>query len=102
MGRSGHASQAFSARRSPSHARCSKRCPEERMAHVELLVPDLGNFADVAVVDVLVGPGDRIEVETPLITLETDKATLDVPATTAGTVIAVSVRKGDKVSKGSV
>lgn len=72
------------------------------MAELELLVPDIGNFHDVAVVDVLVSPGDAVELESPLITLETDKATLDVPSTAAGTVVTVAVRKGDKVSKGSV
>jgi dihydrolipoamide dehydrogenase len=72
------------------------------MAEIELLVPDLGNFSDVAVVDVLVRAGDAVELDTPLITLETDKATLDVPATAAGTVLSVLVRKGDTVSKGSV
>jgi len=68
----------------------------------ELVVPDLGNFADVPVVDVLVRPGESIEIDTPLITLETDKASMDVPATAAGTVTEVLVKKGDKVSKGSV
>jgi dihydrolipoamide dehydrogenase len=72
------------------------------MAELELRVPDLGNFADVAVVDVLVNVGDVIEVDTPLITLETDKATLDVPASAAGKVLAVTLRRGDKVSKGTL
>jgi len=48
---------------------------------VELTIPDIGNFTDVDVVDVLVKPGDVIEVEAPLVTLETDKASMDVPAT---------------------
>jgi pyruvate dehydrogenase E2 component (dihydrolipoamide acetyltransferase) len=66
-----------------------------------VLVPDLGDFHDVEVVDVLVKPGDVIAIDAPLITLETDKATMDVPATVAGRVAEVSVRKGDRVSKGS-
>jgi pyruvate dehydrogenase E2 component (dihydrolipoamide acetyltransferase) len=66
-----------------------------------VLVPDLGDFHDVEVIDVLVKPGDTIAVDTPLITLETDKATMDVPATSAGRVKEVSVKKGDRVSKGS-
>jgi len=65
-----------------------------------LSVPDLGDFRDVEVIDVLVSPGDRIELETPLITLETDKATMDVPATAAGTVVELSVTRGARVSKG--
>jgi pyruvate dehydrogenase E2 component (dihydrolipoamide acetyltransferase) len=66
-----------------------------------VLVPDLGDFSDVEVIEVLVKAGDSIAVETPLITLETDKATMDVPSTTAGRVAAVSVKRGDRVSKGS-
>ena len=64
-------------------------------------VPDLGGFKDVAVIDVLVKPGDLVQVETPLITLESDKATMDVPSTAAGTVESVAVKAGDKVSPGS-
>jgi dihydrolipoamide dehydrogenase len=66
-----------------------------------LLVPDIGDFHDVEVIDVLVKPGDRIELETPLITLETEKATMDVPASAAGVVKELKVKKGDRVSKGS-
>jgi dihydrolipoamide dehydrogenase len=72
------------------------------MSTTDLVVPDLGNFNDVPVVDVLVRAGDAIEIDTPLITLETDKASMDVPATAAGTITEVLVKKGDKVSKGSV
>ncbi|HMN44066.1 MAG TPA: FAD-dependent oxidoreductase, partial [Povalibacter sp.] len=68
----------------------------------DVLVPDLGDFKDVEVIDVLVKPGDRIEAETPLITLETEKATMDVPSSSAGVVKSVAVKKGDRVSKGSV
>jgi len=64
-------------------------------------VPDLGDFHDVEVIEVLVQAGDTVAVDSPLITLETDKATMDVPSTAAGRVIAVSVKKGDRVSKGS-
>jgi dihydrolipoyl dehydrogenase len=72
------------------------------VSRVELLVPDLGNFSDVDIVDVLVKPGDVVAVETPLVTLETDKASMDVPSTAAGTLTEVLVKRGDKVSKGSV
>jgi len=69
---------------------------------VEQRVPDLGEFSDVEVIEVLVKAGDTVDVEAPLITLETDKATMDVPATVAGVVQEVKVRKGDRVSKGSL
>ena len=69
---------------------------------VDLSVPDIGNFTDVDVVDVLVKPGDTIEVDAPLVTLETDKASMDVPATAAGRVTEVLLKRGDKVSKGSL
>jgi dihydrolipoamide dehydrogenase len=69
---------------------------------VDLTIPDIGNFTDVDVVDVLVKPGDNIEVDTPLVTLETDKASMDVPATTAGRITEVLLKRGDKVSKGSL
>ena len=70
------------------------------MSKIDLTVPDLGNFDEVAIVDVLVKVGDKIEVETPLVTLETDKATMDVPSTAAGTVTEVLVQKGGKIGKG--
>ena len=66
-----------------------------------VVVPDLGEFSDVEVIEVLVKAGDTVDVEAPLITLETDKATMDVPSTAAGRVAEVAVKKGDRVSKGS-
>jgi dihydrolipoamide dehydrogenase len=71
------------------------------MRRIDLVVPDLGDFKDVAVVEVLVKPGDRVAVNDALITLETEKATLDVPATAPGVIEQVLVRKGDRVSKGT-
>ena len=68
---------------------------------VDVIVPDMGNFTEVGVIDVLVKPGDRVELDTPLVTLETEKATMDVPSTAAGTVQTVHVQKGGKVSPGS-
>jgi len=68
----------------------------------DLTIPDIGNFTDVDVVDVLVKPGDLIEVDSPLVTLETDKASMDVPATAAGRITEVLLKRGDKVSKGSL
>jgi dihydrolipoamide dehydrogenase len=72
------------------------------VSRVELLVPDIGNFHDVEVVDVLVKAGEAVEIDTPLVTLETDKASMDVPSTAAGKLAEVLVKRGDKVSKGSV
>ena len=72
------------------------------MSRLDLLVPDLGNFHDVAVVDVLIKAGDTVEVDTPLVTLETDKASMDVPATAAGRVAEVLLKPGDKVSQGAL
>ncbi len=67
---------------------------------VSVVVPDLGDFKDVEVIELLVKPGDIVAVETPLITLETEKATMDVPSSAAGQVVELKVRKGDRVSKG--
>ena len=64
-------------------------------------VPDIGDFSDVPVIEVLVSPGDRVEVETPLVTLESDKATMDVPSPRSGTVESVLVAVGDAVSQGT-
>ena len=72
------------------------------MSRVDLTIPDIGNFTDVAVVDVLVKAGEQVAVDAPLITLETDKASMDVPATAAGTITEVLLKRGDKVSKGAV
>jgi len=68
----------------------------------ELRVPDLGDFADVEVIEVLVAVGDTVAIEDPLVTIETDKASMDVPAETAGKIISLNVEVGSKVSTGSV
>jgi len=69
---------------------------------IELRVPDIGDFKDVEVIDVLVKPGDKVEAEASLLTIETEKATMDVPSTNAGTIKSVAIKKGDRVSKGSL
>ncbi|MGC1729015.1 MAG: biotin/lipoyl-containing protein, partial [Steroidobacteraceae bacterium] len=69
---------------------------------VEVRVPDLGSFKDVAVIDVLVKPGESVAPETPLITLESDKATMDVPSTAGGVIEKVHVAKGGTVSTGDL
>ncbi|ODT66731.1 MAG: dihydrolipoyl dehydrogenase [Nitrosomonadales bacterium SCN 54-20] len=68
----------------------------------EIKVPDIGDFKDVAVIEVLVKPGDTVEKETSLITLETDKASIEVPSPQSGIVKELKVKVGDKVSEGSV
>ena len=68
----------------------------------EVRVPDIGDFSDVPVIEVLVEVGDRIRPEDPLVTLESDKATMDVPAPAAGVVRELKVAVGDNVSEGSV
>jgi len=69
---------------------------------LEVLVPDIGDFTDVPVVEVLVSAGDEVEAEAPLIVLETDKASMEVPAPQGGTVSEVKVSVGDTVSEGTV
>ena len=69
---------------------------------VEVKVPDIGDFTDVPVIEVLVKPGDSVKAEDSLVTLESDKATMDVPSPSAGIVKDVKVKLGDKVSEGSV
>ncbi len=68
----------------------------------EVRVPDIGDFTDVPVIEIHVSAGDEVAVEDPLVTLESDKATMDVPAPQAGTVKQLSVKIGDRVSEGSV
>ena len=72
------------------------------MAQKEVKVPDIGNFKDVDVIEVMVKAGDRVEKEQGLVTLETDKAAMDVPSPYAGTVKEMKVKQGSKVSEGSV
>ena len=68
----------------------------------EATVPDIGDFTDVPVIEVLVKPGDRVEKDQGLVTLESAKATMEVPAPFAGTVREVKVKENDTVSQGSV
>ncbi len=69
---------------------------------IEIKVPDIGGFKDVAVIEISVKPGDQVEKEQALISLETDKATMDVPSPAAGVVKELKVKLGDKISEGSV
>jgi pyruvate dehydrogenase E2 component (dihydrolipoamide acetyltransferase) len=69
---------------------------------IEVTVPDIGGFKDVSVIDVLVKDGQQIEKETPLVTIETEKAAMDVPSPVAGKIAQVKLKTGDKVSEGSL
>ncbi|MEM7407018.1 MAG: dihydrolipoyllysine-residue acetyltransferase [Pseudomonadota bacterium] len=75
--------------------------PPEQHDHIEVTVPDLGDFADVPVIEIHVAPGAHVRLEDPLVTLESDKATMDVPAPADGTVRELLVHIGDTVSAGS-
>jgi len=72
------------------------------MAKQMILVPDIGDYSDVPVIEVLVKVGDVVEKEQPLLVLESDKATMEIPADAAGTITSIAVKLGDKISKGSV
>src|SRR2546430_15958415 len=64
------------------------------------IIPDIGDFKDGAIIEIQVKPGDRIAAEAPLITLESDKASMEVPSPSAGVVKAIAVQLGDRVSQG--
>jgi pyruvate dehydrogenase E2 component (dihydrolipoamide acetyltransferase) len=72
------------------------------LASIDIKVPDLGDFKDVAVIEVLVQPGESVQVDTPLLTLETEKATMDVPSPQAGVIEKIHVSKGSRISAGSL
>ncbi len=72
------------------------------MSRVEVKVPDIGDFSEVAVIEVLVKPGDTIKVEQSLVTVESDKASMEIPSSHAGVVQELKVKLGDKVAEGSV
>src|SRR5436190_12109602 len=88
----------------PIRGRCERRRSARRgdMAVTEIKVPDIGDFKDVPVIELMVKAGDTVKAEDPLITLESDKATMDVPAPLGGTVQKLAVKVGDKVSEGTV
>jgi len=68
----------------------------------EVRVPDIGDFKNIPIIEVLVAPGDHVEIDTPLITLESDKASMEVPSPHAGTVQGIEVKVGDQVSQGDL
>ena len=69
---------------------------------IDIKVPDIGDFSDVPVIEIFVKPGDTVKAEDPLVSLESDKATMDVPAPRGGVIESIAVNLGDKVSQGSV
>ena len=70
------------------------------MAKIEVKVPDIGDFKDVPIIEILVKPGESVKAEQSLVTLESDKATMDVPAPASGVVGEIIAKIGDKVSMG--
>src|SRR5437899_912010 len=72
------------------------------MSTIEVKVPDIGDFKDVPIIEVFVKPGDTVKAEDPLVTLESDKATMDVPSPAGGVVKQLRAKLGDKVSEGTV
>ncbi len=72
------------------------------MAKVDLIVPDIGNFDDVDVIEILTNVGDTVAIDDPILTLESDKASMDVPADKAGTITEILVKIGDKIKEGDV
>src|SRR5436305_11183634 len=72
------------------------------MSLVEAKVPDIGDFKDVAVIELLVKPGDTIKLDQSLVTVESDKASMEIPSTQAGVLKELKVKIGDKVSEGTV
>jgi pyruvate dehydrogenase E2 component (dihydrolipoamide acetyltransferase) len=81
--------------------RTGAREGEPAVAKIEVKVPDIGDFKDVPIIEILVKPGDAVTAEQPLLTLESDKATLEVPAPSAGVVATIVAKVGDKVSMGT-
>src|ERR1700694_5729692 len=77
-----------------------ERKRRNELAVIEVKVPDIGDFKDVPVIEVLVKPGDAVKKDDSLLTLESDKATMEVPAPSSGTVKDILVKVGDKVSQG--
>ena len=72
------------------------------MAAIQVRVPDIGDFEEVEVIEVLVASGDKVDVEDSLVTLESDKATMEIPSPESGVVSDVSVQLGDAVSEGTL
>src|ERR1700730_14375855 len=85
-----------------SQTRPRSKSRVDNMQSVEVKVPDIGEFTDVDVIELLVKQGDTVSVDDPLIAIESEKATMEVPAPSAGVVKEIKVKLGDKVSEGSL
>ena len=72
------------------------------MALIEVSVPDIGDFKDVAVIEILVKPGDTVAVEQSLVTVESDKASMEIPSSAAGVVKELKLALGDKINQGTL
>ncbi|HWH75526.1 MAG TPA: biotin/lipoyl-containing protein, partial [Methylibium sp.] len=72
------------------------------MTTIDIKVPDIGDFKDVAIIELLVNPGDTVKAEQSLITVESDKASMEIPSSHAGVVKELKVKLGDKISEGTV
>ena len=68
----------------------------------KILVPDIGDFENVEVIEILVKPGDQIKENDPIVTIESDKSSVEIPSTVTGKIDSVAVKVGDKVSKGDL
>src|SRR5690349_9802680 len=86
----------------PPPCGCTPSNGRPDMATIDIKVPDIGDFKDVAVIEVLVKPGDAVKLEQSLITVESDKASMEIPSSAAGVVKELKVQVGDKVSRGSI
>ena len=95
------ASQAAAPAAAPTPAPSSSGGEKASASSIDVVVPDIGDFDEVAVIEVLVEVGDRVDVEQSLITVESDKASMEIPSSAAGTVESLAVKVGDKVAKGS-
>jgi pyruvate dehydrogenase E2 component (dihydrolipoamide acetyltransferase) len=96
---------AAPAKAAPAPAAPAKSAPTPapaKAATIDVSVPDIGDFKDVPVIEILVKAGDTVEAEQPLVTLESDKATMDVPSPAAGKITQIAVKVGDKVSMGAL
>src|ERR1700712_1153435 len=83
--------------------RSHRRRPENNnMASIEVKVPDIGDFDEVSVIEVLVKPGDTVKAEQSLVTVESDKASMEIPSSSAGVVKELRVKLGDKIAEGSL
>ncbi|MBV8600543.1 MAG: dihydrolipoyllysine-residue acetyltransferase, partial [Candidatus Eremiobacteraeota bacterium] len=95
-------SAANGAPAAPPAATAPAATPASAPSTVEVRVPNIGDFKDVPIIDILVQPGEEVKADAPIVTIESEKASMDVPAPSAGKVQSIAVKIGDKVSEGSL